>query len=144
MLEAENKTALSRYSGWLYGAAIYNAVWGAMTVLFPQWLFAVLGLERPNYLALWQVVGMFVLVYAPAYWWAARHPVAHRHIVFVGLVGKLLGPMGFVWSWYTGALPLEFGVTILTNDVLWWPAFIGFVIESARLSGGWLAFLLGE
>jgi WD40 repeat protein len=32
------------------------------------------GMAQPNYPALWQVVGMFMLVYAPAYWWAGARP----------------------------------------------------------------------
>lgn len=144
MAELGSEAVLERYRGWLYAAALYNLVWGAATVLFPQWLFDGLGIARPNYLALWQVVGMFVLVYAPAYWWAARKPARHRHIVLIGLVGKLLGPLGFVWSWAMGALPLQFGLTILTNDVLWWPSFFGYTIAAVGLSGGWRAFLSGE
>ena len=56
---------LVRYRKWFYAAALYNLVWGSINVLFPYLLFDLLGMVRPAYLALWQVVGMFVLVYAP-------------------------------------------------------------------------------
>ena len=98
----------------------------------------------PNYLPLWQVVGMFVLVYTPAYWWAARHPARHHHLVLIGLLGKLLGPLGFVWSAALGQLPLAFGWTILANDLLWWPSFSLYLRDAARLHGGWRAMLRGE
>jgi len=69
-------------------------------------------------------VGMFVLVYAPAYWWAGRHPERHYHLIIIGLAGKILGPIGFIWSVATNQLPLSFGWVIITNDIIWLPAFI--------------------
>ena len=77
----------------------------------------------PISLPIWQVVGMFVLVYAPAYWWAGRYPDRHYHLILVGLIGKVLGPIGFVWSIMTDQLPLSFGWVILTNDLIWLPSF---------------------
>ena len=136
--------ALGRYRPWLLAAAVYNAVWGSASVLFPEAFFWLIGLPQPNYLPLWQVVGMFVLVFAPGYWWAARHPARHRHLVLIGLAGKVLGPVGFAWSAATGQLPLAFGLTILTNDLVWWPAFGLFLRDAARISGGWAALLSGE
>jgi hypothetical protein len=54
------------------------------------------GIAPPAYLPLWQVVGMLILVYAPAYWWVARRPSQHRHLVVIGLLGEVLGPVAFV------------------------------------------------
>src|SRR2546428_824254 len=58
--------AFVRYRPWFYAAAFYNFVWGTATVLFPKLYFDIVGIEHPNYLPIWQVAGMFVLVYAPA------------------------------------------------------------------------------
>jgi hypothetical protein len=41
-------------------------------------------------------------------------------------------------------LPLRFGLTILTNDLVWWPSFGLFLRDAARQSGGWLPLLRGE
>jgi len=138
------EAALARYRPWFYAAALYNLAWGAVNIFFPRLFFQLIGMSPPNYPALWQVAGMFVLVYAPAYWWAARDPARHRHFVLVGLLGKIFGPIGFVWSVISGQLPLAFGWTILINDFFWWPAFALFLRDAARLRGGWLAFLRGE
>ncbi|HEY1350237.1 MAG TPA: hypothetical protein VGF67_11480 [Ktedonobacteraceae bacterium] len=135
---------LLRFRPWLAAAAIYNLLWGSLTVLFPEVLFRMLRMPPPSYLPLWQVVGMFVLVYAPAYGWAARRPSAHRHLILVGMVGKVLGPIGFLWALMSSQLPLRFGMIILTNDLVWWPAFICYLQAAARLHGGWKAFLLGD
>jgi len=135
---------LSRYRPWLYAATAYNLIWGSVGVLFPQAFFQLVRMDAPNYLPLWQVIGMFVLVYAPAYWWAARHPWRHRHLVLIGLLGKLLGPIGFLWALVGGQLPLAFGWTILTNDLIWWPAFVLFLRDAARHGGGWISLLRGD
>ena len=114
---------LRKYRPWFYAAALYNFLWGSWTVLFPGQLFAWLGLPAPQPLAFWQVVGMFVLVYAPAYYWAGRRPERGQALILIGLLGKLLGPAGFLWSARHGQLPWAFGWTILTNDLIWWLPF---------------------
>ncbi len=135
---------LSRYRPVFYAAALYNLIWGAVNVLFPFALFDLLGIDRPSSAPLWQVVGMFVLVYAPAYFWAARRPERHAHLIAIGFLGKVCGPLGFVWSALSGQLPLAFGWTILANDVLWWPAFGAYLLAAVRAYGGPRRFLLGE
>jgi hypothetical protein len=136
--------ALARFRPWLAAAAIYNLLWGSINIVFPDVLFRLLRMPPPSYLAFWQVVGMFVLVYAPAYGWAARRPSAHGHLILVGMLGKILGPIGFLGAAAMGQLPLRFGLVILTNDLLWWPAFACYLQAAARLHGGWKAFLTGD
>lgn len=135
---------LSRYRPWFYAAALYNLVWGAAAIIHPCLLFDILRIPPPRYLPLWQVVGMFVLVYAPAYAWAARRPFQHRHLILIGLLGKGLGPLGFLWAAARGALPPAFAWIILANDLIWWPAFFAFLRDSARAGGGWPALLRGD
>jgi hypothetical protein len=108
---------------WLLAAALYNLLWGAFIVLFPDALFTWSGMELPRYPQIWQCVGMIVGVYGVGYWLAARDPLRHWPIVLVGLLGKVLGPIGFLDAAMSGSLPWAFGWTILSNDLLWWPAF---------------------
>jgi hypothetical protein len=136
--------SLIAYRPWFYAAALYNLVWGVVNILFPNLLFQILGLTPPAPLPIWQVVGMFVLVYAPAYWWAGRYPERYPHFIAIGLLGKICGPVGFVWAAFTGQLPLAFGLTLLTNDLFWWPAFALYLQASAQQRGGWRPFLRGE
>jgi small multidrug resistance pump len=136
--------AFAAYRPWFYAAALYNLAWGAVNVLFPSALFDLLDIDQPNYGPLWQVVGMFVLVYAPAYYWAGRRPATHRHIVAIGLLGKLLGPLGFAWSVANDDIPAAFGWTILTNDLIWWPAFGLYFRDVIRRCGGWSALIRGD
>lgn len=134
---------LRRYRPWLLAAATYNLAWGALNVLAPGAIFTALGIPPPTYMPLWQVVGMFVLLYGLAYWWAARDPLRHRHLVAIGLLGKVGGPLGFAWSLATGGLPLSFGVVVLLNDVVWWPALGGCVWQAAGGLSGLRRLLAG-
>jgi len=104
----------------------------------------VVHIAPPENPAIWQAVGMMVLVYAPAYWWVACDPVRHRHLILIAMLGKILGPLGFLWAVHAHTLPLAFGLSILTNDLVWWPAFFAFLIETAPLSGGWREMLSGR
>lgn len=108
----------------LLAAAAYNLLWGAFTIAFPHALFDWIGAERPNYPGLWQCIGMIVGVYGIGYGIAATDPVRHWPIVLVGLLGKIFGPMGFIdQALLRGTFPIEFGITIVTNDLIWWIPF---------------------
>jgi hypothetical protein len=107
----------------LLAAALYNVLWGAWTVLFPAHWFAVTGMPQPNYPELWQCIGMIVGVYGVGYAAAALSPYTHWPIVLVGLLGKIFGPIGFAWAISQGRFSPAFGLTIVTNDLIWWVPF---------------------
>ena len=109
--------------GWLIAAGIYNLVWGAVVIGFPNLLFDVTGMEPPRYPQIWQCVGMIVGVYGIGYLAASTDYRRHWPIVLVGFLGKIFGPIGFVGAVVRGDLPLGFGATILTNDLVWWIPF---------------------
>jgi uncharacterized membrane protein HdeD (DUF308 family) len=104
-------------------AAVYNIAFGAWAVLAPGSAFALAGLDPPRYPELWQCIGMIVGVYGIGYAIAARDPVRHWPIVLVGLLGKILGPIGFLGAILAERVPLEAGLVIVTNDLIWWPGF---------------------
>lgn len=105
-------------------AAIYNIVWGAFAIVSPLALFRWCGFNPlPLYPELWQCIGMIVGVYGVGYGIAARDPFRHWPIVFVGLLGKVLGPIGFFGAVTSGRFPLAMGWTIVTNDLIWWLPF---------------------
>ncbi len=106
-----------------YAAAVYNAIWGVVIVAMPNLVFDLLGMVRPNYSSLWQCIGMMVGVFAIGYWLLARDPVRYGPIVWIGLLGKVFGPVGLLMSASSGELPWSFGWVCLTNDVIWWIPF---------------------
>ena len=104
-------------------AAIYNILWGAWVVLFPQHFFELVGMEAINHPMVWQGMGMVIGVYGLGYWWASYNPYRHWPIVMVGFLGKIFGPLGFVYNYLSGVVPFEFAYTLLTNDLIWWIPF---------------------
>ena len=111
-------------------AAGYNILWGMQAVLLPSLQFELLGMTQPNYPFLWQCIGMIVGVYGLGYAIAAFDPLRHWPIVLVGLLGKIFGPIGFVWTYIQGGIPGAFGYTIITNDLIWWIPF-GLILAAA-------------
>ena len=132
--------------GWgaavLLAAGIYNLTWGALVMVSPGLWFSLLGMDLPRYPQIWQTVGMIVGVYGIGYLIAAYAPLRHWPIVLVGLLGKLFGPAGFLVNAWRGELPWQFGLTIITNDVIWWVPFAAILVrawQSARAGEGDLA-----
>ncbi len=119
-------------SRWLVAAGLYNLLWGAFTVGFPHFLFDLARIERINYPEIWQCVGMIVGVYGIGYLIAASDPRTHWPIVLVGLLGKIFGPIGFVAALMSGTFPPLFGLTILTNDLIWWIPFAMILWDTAK------------
>jgi hypothetical protein len=118
---------------WLTAAGIYNILWGMAVIVVPHAMFDVMDMERMRYPEIWQCVGMIVGVYGVGYLMAASDPLRHWPIVLVGLLGKVLGPIGFAMALMKGVFPPEFGITILTNDLVWWVPF-GLILYHARAS----------
>ena len=139
-MKNQSKYFRSWMTYWLKAAAVYNVLWGASVVLFPHFQFDIFEMKQPFYPGFWQCTGMIVGVYGLGYWWASRDPFTHWPIIAVGLLGKILGPIGFSEALITEKLPLIFGVNIIFNDLIWWPAF--FLImkgaySNAAESGSW-------
>lgn len=107
----------------LSAAGVYNLLWGAFAVVSPLSVFSWLGMPAPNYPELWQCIGMIVGVYGIGYLIAATDPNRHWPIVLVGLLGKILGPIGFAQAAMADRMPWTLGWTILTNDLIWWIPF---------------------
>lgn len=125
---------------WLKMAALYNIVWGAFVIFFPHLQFELMNMDPPRYPGFWQCIGMIVGVYGLGYWWAAKKPFHHWPIIAVGLLGKVLGPIGFLESLLSGKLPWAFGINIIFNDLIWWPSFFLMMkgaYEYAKERGEW-------
>ena len=125
-------------SWWLLAAGIYNLVWGTLPIVWPNLLFDLTGAERLNYPEIWQCVGMIVGVYGIGYLIAAFDSRTHWPIVLVGLLGKIFGPIGFAAALMRGTFPPLFGLTILTNDLIWWVPFTMILLDAVRQRYGGL------
>jgi hypothetical protein len=115
-------------------AALYNLLWGAWVVLFPNAFFDLVGMESPTHPMIWQGMGMVIGVYGLGYWWASYNPVRHWPIVAVGFLGKIFGPLGFVFNYLQDIVPGAFAYTLITNDLIWWIPF-GIILLKAHRAG---------
>lgn len=112
-------------------AAIYNILWGAWVVLYPNHFFLLTNMEPINHPMVWQGMGMVIGVYGLGYWWASFNPVKHWPIVGVGFLGKIFGPIGFLMNFATGKASVTFAYTLITNDLIWWIPF-ALILNEAR------------
>jgi small multidrug resistance pump len=132
---------MQRSSVWmkrvLFAAGIYNLAWGTWVVFFPTISFEYSGLMKdgvpPNYPQLWQCIGMIVGVYGIGYLAAARDPIRHWPIILVGFLGKVFGPLGYVWGLIQGQAQPEAFVTHIFNDLIWLVPF-ALILRSAWIA----------
>jgi hypothetical protein len=116
-----------RYRVVFIAAGVYNIGWGLLAAIDPQWLFRFSGMPAQNYPQIFMTLGMVLGVYGLLYLEVARRPADGFAIAAVGLLGKVLGPAGWLWLYATGRWPLASGVLILTNDLVWWLPFAGYL-----------------
>jgi small multidrug resistance pump len=116
-------------------AALYNIVWGAVMVLFPNSIFDLFHLPRLNYPFVMSGLGMCIGLYGYGYWVVANDLRRYPQLVVIGFLGKALGPIGWVWTVYTTDLPLRTMWVNVGNDFIWLPFFIAYFVwyrKSAR------------
>ena len=108
----------------LFGSAgIYNIGWGIWSVADPQWLFRFSGMPPANYPAIFACLGMVVGLYGILYLEVARRPEGGWLIAAVGLLGKVLGPLGMLRLIQSEGWPPSAFTLCLTNDLIWWIPF---------------------
>ena len=109
-------------------AAVYNIVWGIVVIICPNLIFDIFNIRPLNYPFLMSGIGMFVAVYGYGYWVVAQEPKRYPQLVIVGLLGKTLGPIGWAWNVYNGAIPLRSMWINVFNDLIWIPFFIAYLL----------------
>ena len=105
-------------------AGIYNVGWGLYAAIDPQWLFRFSGMPPLNHPQIFACLGMVVGLYGLIYLEVARTPEKGWPLAAVGLLGKLLGPVGWSYLVLSGTWPFATVILILTNDVIWWIPFV--------------------
>jgi hypothetical protein len=104
-------------------AGVYNISWGIYAVLDPQWLFRYARMPLLNHPEVFACLGMVVGVYGLLYLEVARVPERGWLPAAVGLLGKVLGPIGLFRLIGSGAWPPATAVLCITNDLIWWIPF---------------------
>src|SRR5712691_4370066 len=86
-------------------AGLYNLSFALFTLVSPQWLFHFSGLPPINHPAVFSCLGMVIGLYGILYLEVARVPERGWLIAAVGLLGKVLGPVGLVRLLWSGQWP---------------------------------------
>src|SRR5258707_5824842 len=100
-------------------AGIYNIAWGLYAVWDPQWIFRLASLPPLNHPQIFACLGMVVGLYGILYLEVARVPERGWLLAAVGLIGKLLGPIGLAGLIYSGWWARSTIVLCLTNALIW-------------------------
>lgn len=111
-------------------AGIYNIAWGLFTVAYPQWLFDFAGMAPANHPQAFATLGMVIGLYAVLYLSIALYPEHGWLCAAVGLTGKILGPIGLAHLLVTGTWPPATVIICLTNDIIWWIPFAGYLRDA--------------
>lgn len=104
-------------------AGIYNLAWGLYSALDPQWLFRFAKMPLQNHPEIFACMAMVVGLYGIVYLEVFRAPERGWLLAAVGLVGKVLGPIGLANLIWSGQWPPATLVLCLTNDFIWWIPF---------------------
>ncbi|HEX8247661.1 MAG TPA: hypothetical protein VF599_05800 [Pyrinomonadaceae bacterium] len=111
-------------------AGVYNVGWGLFVALNPNWLFSFAGMEPINYPDVFACLGMVVGLYGIIYLEIARKPERGFLLAALGLIGKILGPIGLAVLIAQGAWKPATIVMCLTNDFVWWIPFALYLYDS--------------
>lgn len=104
-------------------AGIYNIAWGLYAAYNPQWLFNYAGMPPQNYPELFACLGMVIGVYGILYLEVARVPERGWLLAAVGMLGKILGPLGLAKLILSGQWKPATLILCITNDIVWWIPF---------------------
>lgn len=111
------------HRGLFLAAGLYNLAWGIFSAADPPWLFRFAGMPPLNYPEIFACLGMVVALYGLLYLEVARVPERGWLVAAVGLLGKVLGPIGWLTLLYTGHWPWCTFILCATNDLIWWLPF---------------------
>ncbi len=111
-------------------AGAYNLLWGAFSIVNPQWMFRFAHMPLQNHPQIFACLGMVVGVYGILYWDVARRPEQGWLIAAVGLLGKVLGPIGLAQLILTGVWPSATLILCVTNDFIWWIPFALYLYDA--------------
>lgn len=100
-------------------AGVYNLIYGGLVMFYPDFFFRNLNLVLPNYIMLWQGIGLTEIMFGAGYLIASHKPFKHWTIIFIGFACKAIVSIGFFYYLSIGALPKSLFFTVIANDLIW-------------------------
>ena len=111
-------------------AGLYNIGWGIFSAADPDWLFRLSGMAPQNHPQIFACLAMVVGLYGLLYLDVAARPEEGWRVAAVGLIGKVLGPIGLARLIANGTWPPSTVVLCLTNDLIWWVPFGLYLVDA--------------
>ncbi len=100
-------------------AGVTNAFWGLTLALFPDTLFRWAGMDVPQYLFPWQMIGVIAIIFGVFYFAAAFNPRRHIMIIGMGFVAKITQLIFVLDLWSQEVLPLKLVLYFFAKDLIW-------------------------
>ncbi len=108
----------------LRAAGIYNMLWGTFAIVAPVASLRLHAMPTSDIVQpVWQGLGLVLGLFGLGYWLSARDPYRHWVVIFIGLLSKVIGPIGLCGSFLQGTLPAQGLCMTPTNDLIWWVPF---------------------
>ena len=116
----------------LYVAGVYHILWGISVLIFPNFWFDLGSLDHPNYTQLWQIVGLYEIIFGFGFIMAATNPLRHWRVVLMGFITKLSVVIGFTYFYLKGEEPFVVFNMVLSNHLFWLIPFLIILYNAYR------------
>ena len=103
----------------LYIAAVYHILWGISVIFFPCFWFDLGSLKHPNYMQLWQVIGLYEMAFGIGFLLVANNPLRHWRVILMSFLTKSCVIAGFVFFYIKGQEPRIVFNMVLSNHIIW-------------------------
>lgn len=105
-------------------AGVYCLVFAFVTVCWPTKAYELTGMDASGHHFLVQTIGLFYLVFALSYFFAARDPILHWRIVLLCTLKIVVVVVGAIFTWWRQILPPSAIVILVVDDLLWLVPFL--------------------
>lgn len=116
----------------LFIAGAYHIIWGFSVIFFPCFWFDLAALSHPNYIQLWQFIGLYEVVFGIGYLMAASNPLRHWRVILMGFVTKLSVVTGFTYFYFRGEEPVVVFNMVVSNHIIWLIPFLIILYNAYR------------
>ncbi|MEY3458219.1 MAG: hypothetical protein RL215_1376 [Planctomycetota bacterium] len=118
-------------------AALQCFGWGPFIIIAPERSAIAYGYSHPpTDIFLWQGMGLIILLYGIGYAIASADPARHYAVVLVGLLAKILGPIGMTWAVLNQQVSHNVLWLIPIHDLIWWWPFTLIVLRGIKTTSG--------
>lgn len=111
-------------------SGVYHVLVGALCVVWPEMVFQALDFQGPPYRVLVRGMGFMMALFGLIYLEVPRG--VNDRLIAIAVLGKFLGPMGWLWAALSGEFPAQALWIPLFHDLVWWPFFARFLLNPAK------------